>query len=228
MPIAPGDVGLFIRSARSDARLTGFRETETCPQAFDRLYATAQDNDPWASASTRYAYQRRKYDKLAALLPKRRFARALDLGCGLGLFAERLTDIADEVTGLDVSAVAIGAAAERTRHLPQLGYVQGDLKALDPALCGQFDLVTVADTIYYLPPPIDDVVLKAVVPRVAALLRPGGLLLVANHYFFRMDPESRLSRRIQRAFYWSPALVPVAEHRRAFFLASLFAAPSLA
>ena len=95
--------------------------------------------------------------------------------------------------------------------------------ALDADLDGGFDLVVVADTIYYLPPPIRDDALKSLAARIARLLTPGGILLVVNHYFPMPNAQSRLTRRIHRAFEWSPSLTLLSEHRRAFFLASVLA-----
>jgi hypothetical protein len=72
--------------------------------------------------------------------------------------------------------------------------------------------------------PLGSARLAALVARIAGLLAPGGLCLVANHYFFRADAESRRSRMIHDAFATCPALRPVSGHRRAFYIADLFAA----
>jgi SAM-dependent methyltransferase len=216
------DIGLFLTSARSDARLEALRhEFAACPAAFDHLYESAPQNDPWASGSPRYHYQRRKYDALLALLPARPYRRALDLGCGLGLFTERMSRRAEEVVGIDISAVAIRHAAERTRALKNVEMRQGNIMTLGPELDGRFDLIVIADTLYYLPPPIRDDVLKSAAARIARLLTPDGVLMVVNHYFPLPNAETRLTLRIHRAFQWSPAFVQLSEHRRAFFLATL-------
>lgn len=216
------DIRLFLTSARSDARLEWLRqESAADPAAFDRLYESAPQNDPWASGSSRYHYQRRKYDALLGLLPVRNYRRALDLGCGLGLFTERLSRRAAKVVGIDISAVAIDRAAERTRALRNVEMRQGNLMDLSPELAGHFDLIVIADTLYYLPPPIQDEVLKSAATRISRLLTPDGILMVVNHYFPLPNAESRLTLNIHRAFRWSPAFVLLSEHRRAFFLATL-------
>jgi SAM-dependent methyltransferase len=215
------DIGLFLISARSDARLAALRRATASAAAFDRLYADSPRNDPWAATLPQYQYQRRKYDALLRLLPKQSYRRALDLGCGLGLFTERLARCAEQVVGIDISAVAIGCAADRTRALTHVQVHQGDIMALSADLDGSFDLVVVADTIYYLPPPIHDDLLKTLANRIARLLTPDGVVLLVNHYFPVPNAETRLTRRIHRAFQWSPALTLLAEHRRAFFLVSV-------
>jgi SAM-dependent methyltransferase len=216
------DIGLFLTSARSDARLIALRQQASpAAAAFDRLYADAPRNDPWASALPQYQYQRRKYDALERMLPKQRYRRALDLGCGLGLFTQRLARCADQVVGIDISSVAIGCAAHRNRFLPNVQMRQGDITELGPELDGRFDLIVAADTIYYLPPPIQDHALKTIAERISRLLSPGGVLLLVNHYFPLPNAETRLTRRIHRAFQWTPGLALLAEYRRAFFLVSV-------
>jgi SAM-dependent methyltransferase len=217
--MSPRDIGLFLRSARTDSRIARQREAEGARAAFEAAYS--ENGDPWASADPRYFYQRWKYEGLMAILPPgRRFSRALDLGSGVGELSLALTAVADEVLGVDIAQTAVDQATVRAAGRPGLRFVQGDVSALDPALDGSFDLVVVADTLYYMDA-VDDLSLKTVVSRIAGLLAPGGLLLIANHYFFAADRDSRLSRRIHDAFSWSPNLAVVAAHRRPFYLASL-------
>ncbi len=221
--MSPRDIGLFVRSARTDAGIGRARATGGDCTAFDAAYAAG---DPWASADSRYLYQRRKYDALVAFLPPgRRFASVLDVGTGLGLLARRIAERADVVVGLDISQVAVLQAAALHADVPHLRFEQGDVRTLPEALDGSFDLVVLADTLYYLPQPVSDAALKAIALRVAALLAPGGLCLLANHFFFAADPDSRLSRRIHQAFAWSPGLDQVSEHRRPFYLVSVLTTP---
>ena len=217
--MSPRDIGLFLRSARTDAAIARDRERDGDAAAFDTAYA---GGDPWASGDGRYLYQRRKYDVIAGLLPAGRvFGRALDLGTGLGLLARRIAGRSGTVLGLDISETAIGHARARHRDVANLTFERGDLRDLPASMNGTFDLVVVADTLYYLPPPITDDVLKRAALRVAELLTPDGICLLANHYVFAADTDSRLTRRIHQAFAWSPGLVLQAEHRRPFFLTSL-------
>ena len=218
--MAPRDIGLFLRSAHTDADVQRLLPTLGQAATFDAVYAA---RDPWASADPRYTYQRRKYDVLSGLLPDRRYANALDLGCGLGDLARLLAGRSDSVLGLDISQQAADQATSRHRAARNLRFAQGDLLDLAPSYDGAFDLVVVTDTLYYLPRPIEDATLKRLALRLARLLQPGGILLLANHFFFAADRDSRLSRRIHRAFAWSPGLRVVSEYRRPFYLASLLA-----
>lgn len=215
----PRDIGLFLQSAKTDARIAAVRSTGGARAAFEAAYSERED--PWASDNARYSYQRWKYESLmAALPPGRRFQRALDLGCGMGAMSLALTRVSDEVLGLDIAESAVTQARSRIGVRPGLQFAQGDLSSLDPALGSRFDLVVVADTLYYLDR-VDDASLKAVATLVSGLLMPGGICLLANHYFFSGDKDSRLTRRIHDAFAWSPSLDLMSTRRRPFYLTSI-------
>jgi SAM-dependent methyltransferase len=122
----------------------------------------------------------------------------------------------------------IESAIERARaagigRLSNIEFKQGDVLALPQELDGQFDIVTVADVLYYLSPMSDDL-LKQLATRIADLLAPGGICVLVNHFFFGGDADSKLSRRIHNAFEWSPRFAVVSTHRRPFYLVSLLSA----
>ena len=141
----------------------------------------------------------------------------------LGLLGRRLAERADDVLGLDISQGAVERARALHLDVANLRFERGDVRDLPASLNGSFDLVVLVDVLYYLPPPLTNATLEALAMRAAALLAPGGLCLLANHSFFAADPDSRLSRRIHRAFARSPGFRVVSEHRRPFYLVSLLA-----
>jgi SAM-dependent methyltransferase len=215
----PRDIGLFLISARTDAEIERVCSIEGPRAAFEAAYLGS--DDPWASASVRFRYQRLKYDKLIGFLPERRYACALDIGCGLGLLSQKLALRAQNVLGMDLSAAAIEHARVRGATFDNLQFQQGDILDLPSSLDGQFDLVVVADVIYYLQE-LDEQLLKRLANRIADLLSPGGTLLLANHFFIASDSSSKISRKIHRVFLECPRFALLVEHRRAFFLTSLF------
>jgi len=219
------DIGLFLRSARTDAAIGRARKRRGNAAAFEEAYARG---DPWGAGDSRYLYQRRKYQTLLGLLPQDRYERVLDIGSGLGHMARGLSARATEVVGVDIAQGAVDQARLLHADIPNLHFIQGDLLRLPEILDGGFDLIVLADTIYYLPPPIDDALLKMLAARVARLLRPGGMLVLCNHFFFSADRDSRLSRRIHDAFAWSPAWELAAHHRRPFYLVSFLTESSAA
>ncbi len=212
------DFTLFLTGAKTDAAIERTRKTDGARAAFEEIYT--RSSDPWASATSRYRYQSRKYEQIMALLPDRPFLQTLDLGCGLGLLSQRLARRSKTVLGIDIAAAALDHARHRAAGIDNLSFAQGDILDLPAELDGRFDLIVVADAFYYLSP-LDDELLKTLSTRVAALLAPGGVCMLANHFFFRADPDSRLSQRIRDAFAWSSSFSVVSQHRRAFFLATL-------
>lgn len=215
----PADVQLFLTSGRTDASIARLRESVGGRAAFEAVYQGSPD--PWSSASRRYHYQHRKYQTLIDFLPQRRFARALDLGCGLGVLTRLLASRSDRVLGIDVAQAAVDLAIAANRDVVNIDFAQGDVLDLPHELAGCFDLVLIADMLYYLSPMTDEL-LEAVALRVAALLAPGGVCLLGNHFFFGYDRDSRLSQRIHQAFARSPPFRVVSEHWRPFYLVSVF------
>ena len=211
------DIALWMRSAHADAHLARLRQQHGS-KAFDLLYDELED--PWGAATKHYRYQRRKYAVLLSLLPARQYRHALDLGCGFGGMVRLLAPYAEEVLGLDISRPAIEQAKQLSIGFSNLHYEQADALALDPALNKRFDLVVLADALYYLSP-LDDEVLKRVRERIVSLLTPGGVLLLANHFFFALDPDSRLSRHIHDSFRWASGLQLKAEYRKPFYLVGI-------
>ena len=67
--------------------------------------------DPWSVDDS--WYEERKRDLTLAALPRRRFRRALEVGCSIGALTARLAERCDEVLALDESEVAVAAAARR-------------------------------------------------------------------------------------------------------------------
>lgn len=211
------DIAFWVRSARADARLTGCLQDAGNEGAFDRLYEKVRD--PFGTELPQYRYQRRKYDSLLSMLPRRRYRQVLDIGCGLGAFTRKLAPFADQVIGADVSTEALRQARGLSAGIDNLSFMQ--FNVLDP--CDgdpSFDLIILADTLYYVDS-LTDTRLKCIADNIASKLAPGGLVLLVNHFFFGIDAASRSTRRIHDSFRWSPILDCVAEHRRPFFLATL-------
>lgn len=211
------DIAFWIRSARADSRLARLRLDRGSAAAFDELYGGM--NDPFGAELPQYRYQQRKYDSLLSMLPRRRYRRALDVGCGLGSMTRKLAPFAEHVLGTDISAAAIEHAAKLSTAHSNVVYSQEDMLA-ETRQKSAFDLIVLADTLYYVEP-LTETRLKSIIGNVSSKLMPGGLLLVVNHYFFGVDKASRGTREIHDAFRWAPSLDCTAEHRRAFFLATL-------
>jgi SAM-dependent methyltransferase len=211
------DVAYWMRSARADARLERLRQQFLAGSPFDHLYA--ETPDPFGVELPQYRYQQRKYASLLSMLPQRRYRNILDVGCGLGAFTRKLAPFGEQVLGTDISGEAICQARRLSVSHPNITYAQRDM--LDSSPTGsEFDLIIIADTLYYMNPRTP-AALKTLAGAFASKLRPGGLVLIVNHFFFGVDPASKETREIHDAFRWAPSLDCIAEFRRAFFLATL-------
>jgi SAM-dependent methyltransferase len=97
-------------------------------------------------------------------------AQVLELGCGAGVPATQLIVKRAQVTGVDISAAQIELARQ---HVPGATLIQADMMALEfPPQT--FDAVVALYSIIHLP----RVEQAALIPRLAAWLRPGGQLLM--------------------------------------------------
>ncbi len=146
------------------------------PHYFDALYAAS--GDPWDFSASRYEAE--KYAATLAALPRSRYARALELGCSIGVLTRRLAERCERLVAIDVSAVALQDARHRCANRPHVLFEQRDLCTSFPA--GSFDLILVSEIGYYFSRP-DLLRLRA---NLADALEPQGHLL-AVHYTGKTD-----------------------------------------
>jgi SAM-dependent methyltransferase len=142
------------------------------PGYFEAIYA--RDPDPWRFADS--AYERAKYDATLAALPRPRYARALEVGCSIGVLTQDLAPRCDALLALDAAEAPLEAARTRCAGLPQIAFqtmlVPGDW----PVDAAPFDLILLSEVVYYLDPA--DVVRLA--GRVRDTLAPGGEVLLVH------------------------------------------------
>ena len=86
-------------------------------------------------------------EALSAIAPGRRFASALDLGCGTGLMGEALRGRVGHLTGIDLSAAMIAKARDRNVY-DEL--IIGDAVAPMRERPSAFDLIVAADVFVYV------------------------------------------------------------------------------
>lgn len=149
---------------------------------YEEMYVNC--SDPWRIESLGV-----RLDMLAALLllsgREKEIGNFLDIGAGLGLFTDQLTQALWRVnpaatgTVTDISPSAVNRAAERLAD-PRLHFMALDARTLpeSPAFPPEsFDLAVMAQVLWGLLENLDEVL-----AAVACLLRPGGLLLMSQHF----------------------------------------------
>lgn len=108
----------------------------------------------------------------AALVPVG--ARVLDAGCGTGRVMIRLAELGYDCVGVDLDASMLAVARQQA---PELPWFQADLATFEPdrlGIAADFALVVAAGNIF---PLLSAGTEATVVERLAAALRPGGLLV---------------------------------------------------
>lgn len=97
----------------------------------------------------------------------------IDLGCGHGLFTQKLARETPRrnVIGIDVDARKIALAQRLTTTLPNLRFLIGDLMVIDVAPA---QAVTIIDALYLVPYDAQERLLAACALRLA----PGGVILL--------------------------------------------------
>jgi SAM-dependent methyltransferase len=146
------------------------------PSFFDAMYAAAED--PW-SMRTRW-YEERKYALTTAVLPRRRYADALEVGCSVGELTALLAPRCDRLTAWDASAAAVERAAARVAGA---AHVRVERAVVPASPLPAVDLLVLSEVLYYL----GDDDLAAFLAQARAAVRPGGTV-VAVHWRHRV-PE---------------------------------------
>jgi SAM-dependent methyltransferase len=145
--------------ARPSARLS--REIEHHREIADR----AEIIWNWESPSGRRRAARRAafFASQAGLAPGR---RALELGCGTGVFLRHVGSTGAQIRGIDVSQDLLERARSHVAEFPNVGLDCGNAEQL-PYQDGSFDAVYGSSVLHHLE-------LEPALKEVARVLRPGG------------------------------------------------------
>jgi 2-polyprenyl-3-methyl-5-hydroxy-6-metoxy-1,4-benzoquinol methylase/uncharacterized protein (DUF2062 family) len=165
-------------------------------QVLEQVIARSQQR--FAAAHPRYRYYARYkyrldpvYRALCEQVPVG--AEVLDLGCGLGMLPIALAEAGRgrQICGLDWDAEKIAVGQQAAADLHKVSLRRADIHQSELPAC---EVVTLIDVLHYYEPAQQDALLL----RIVAALRPGGLLLIRE-----TDPARRggagLTRLIERA-----------------------------
>lgn len=160
----------------ADGRQSAVNERVWATRDFVRRYASRTLRPPEVTLLLRYR------DDFAG--------RVLELGCGAGRVAGYLAAIAREFRGIDISPAMVAYC--RSRY-PDGSFDVGDLRDLAAFEAGSFDVVFAG---YNVLDVLDDGERQRVLRDVAALLAPGGLLVMSSHnlaHGSRIRPPHRIA-----------------------------------
>src|SRR5260221_532085 len=179
-------------------RLGGDTRTEAVRRFYDRSQFPGYG--PRDSLASLYA--RAERSKFARLLDEAipGDERILEIGCGTGQMSLYLSRADRLVIGADLTraSLLLGQGAARRFALGRVQFVETDLRR--PGLrAGAFDVVYASGVLHHTPNP------RASFARIAALARPGGIIVVGLYNAFARIPL-RLRRLIARmsGYRWIP------------------------
>ncbi len=158
----------------------------TPPEYFEDLYAKRED--PWAitwSRSIRNAfsgkfYEQRRYWRLLRIIPKKRYLKALEIGCSIGVFTKALARRCQSLVAIDYSPMAIAFARKRCRRETNIEFQEAMVPAQFPEQ--RFDLIVYSEVAYYQS--VED--FRLTVAKIVQNLMPGGYLVMI-HYRHHQD-----------------------------------------
>lgn len=137
---------------------------------FEAVYRA--NPDPWNFETSEYEHA--KYARTLAALPQERYARALEVGCSIGVLSAMLAERAGQLLSVDVNEQALARARERNRERANVTFERRRLP--DEAPDGPFDLMVFSEVGYYFSRADLERVLDVLLERLA----PGGDLVLVH------------------------------------------------
>lgn len=177
---------------------------------FGALYATSAD--PYGFGQR--WYEQRKRAVTLAVLPNVRYRHAFEPGCSVGYLSAELAGRCESLLVCDVSAAAVGYAAQRLAQLAHVRVEQRELPGEWPP--GTFDLVVLSEVAYYFA----DEELSALVSQAVTSLEPGGTLLACH--WRHPGPYPQTAEQVHHAIAAEPRLALTAHYDDADFLLEVF------
>jgi SAM-dependent methyltransferase len=111
---------------------------------FEDLYR--REPDPWGFATS--GYEAAKYAATLEALPRPCYAKALEVGCSIGVFTALLAERCDDLLALEPVEAALAAARNRNDTRPWVRFAPAFVPADWPS--ERFDLVVLSEVLDYL------------------------------------------------------------------------------
>lgn len=204
---------LFVASCSNEDRRTGpkLRTMKAWKRTDDRR-KSAESLDPWSSmrapsTSALYSSLARFYDTLFAPLTERRIGRAvrripfkegdriLDMGVGTGL-SLRFYPENVEVLGIDLSEAMLAQAQQKVEHLGLSHVRLAQANALAPPFAdASFDHTLISHVLSVAGDPL------GLLNEAKRLTRPGGTIVVVNHFRDDLHLIGRLEQALSPLFF---------------------------
>ena len=186
---------------------------QSVPEAyFTVLYHDS--NDPWHLAER--WYEQRKYSLTLGALPVRRYKRAFEPGCSVGVLSALLAERCDALVSWDRAPEAVALAEARLRGFAGADASLGVVPDQWPA--GTFDLIVLSELLYYF----DARQRAALIDRAVGSLMPHGHL-VAVHWRHHVPEHTADADEVHRELNARAELTALVSHQEEDFLLEVFA-----
>ncbi len=124
-----------------------------------------------------------------------RVGRVLEVGSGTGFYVNRWLALGADVTGVDLTEVAVDRLRDR---FPRARFVQANIgESLTAPLDGErgsYDAVSAFDVLFHI---IDDREYALALTNIASLLKPGGWFLWSDNFVHQ--PTMRVAHQVSRS-----------------------------
>ncbi|MCA1536221.1 methyltransferase domain-containing protein [Bradyrhizobium sp. NBAIM03] len=131
-------------------------------------------DDPWRLDSS--AFEQERYAQMLRMSGcNGDVSCGLEVGCAAGAFTDMLAPLCERLTVVDVMPQAIERARLRTRKWSHITWVTCDIQRFSTT--EQFDLIVVAEVLYYLK---DIVEMQAAIRNLVRILAPNGALIFGS------------------------------------------------
>jgi len=156
----------------------------------------------WEAASRPHDFMDKSVEWIAGIAPSSTYKRLLDLGCGPGLYDERLFKKGYEITGIDFSKRSIAYAKEKSNERKQnINYVYKNYLEID--YNNEFDLVTLIYCDYAV---LSEEHREILLRKIYDSLRKGGKFIfdVFTQNEFKDKEENNSWYVSEGSSYWKP------------------------
>lgn len=144
--------------------------------------------DPWELETSELDQSR--YARQIAVLGERHYPQVLEIGCGAGAFTRLLASRSGHVVALDIAPAAIARAVAKPTP-EHVEFRVANVMEYDPCREGPWDLVVLAETIYFLGWLYAFFDVAWLAAELFSATRDGGRLLLANTFGGIEDPLLR-------------------------------------
>lgn len=133
---------------------------------------TASTYDEWCKTPLGQLVDRMEKQMMVQLANPKQGEKALDLGCGTGIYTFLLSEMGVEATGIDISTAMLEAAKQKVlQKKQQVDFILGDIQDL-PFPDQSFDLVISNIVLEFVESP------KKVISEALRVLKPNGRLII--------------------------------------------------